>query len=472
VLAPAIRAAERGFRVDKTYVGAAREAAAEFANDPKLVRQFAYMWVRHLRFGKVQVGDVIRMPELAMGLRLIAERGRAGFYDGPIAQATVEWARRDGGTLTREDLRGYTPVEVEPLRFEFAGRTFLTMPPPSSGGVAMAEALGIFERIAPADEWTTAPAGDDPARIFRIRVQREQYRASPAYVHALTESFKHAFADRSRWLGDPAFVELPVARLMSAEYHASLAARVEPARTLPHGQYGTAGLAEPVPDDHGTSHLSVVDRWGNAVACTETANLGYGSWRAVAEYGFLLNNEMDDFTTRRGGANAFGLRQSDLNLPAPGKRPLSSMTPTIVLGTDGRVEVVVGASGGPRIITGTTQAILNVLLLRALAGEAVCWRRLHHQWSPDTLRLEHDLFEMRPVDWSFLSTEERTALGYSQTSREDDQEPAVRAELTRRGHRVEPIESVGNVQLIRRRLDGPGWDAACDPRKGGRPAGH
>lgn len=450
VMAPAIRAAERGFRADKTYVGAAREAAGEFEKDPKLVRRFAYMWVRHLGLGKVQVGDVIRMPELATGLRLIAEQGRAGFYDGPIAQATVEWAQRDGGALTREDLRGYTPVEVEPLRFDFAGRTFLTMPPPSSGGVAMAEALGVLSRTMPMVDWGKRPRLPE---VVQRTPDNDTFGRTPEYQHALTESLKHAFADRSRWLGDPAFAAVPVAHLLSPGYHDSLAAAFDPARTLKQDAYGTNETGQTAPDDQGTSHLSVVDRWGNAVACTETVNLGYGSWRAVAEFGFLLNNEMDDFTTRRGKANAFGLRQSDLNLPAPGKRPLSSMTPTIVLAADGGVEVVAGASGGPRIITGTMQSILNVVLFEVSARGAVAAPRLHHQWSPDVLRLEPALMADAIID----RRSEAVTLADS---------------LARRGHRVEPIESVGNVQLIRRRRDGPGWDAACDPRKGGRPAGH
>jgi gamma-glutamyltranspeptidase/glutathione hydrolase len=285
-------------------------------------------------------------------------------------------------------------------------------------------------------------------------------RTEADYWHTLAESFKHAFADRSRWMGDPAFVDVPARTLISDEYAKGRAATFNRTGTLKPEQYGTPDAAggSPVRPDHGTSHFCVVDRWGSAVACTETVNLGFGSCLAVESYGIVLNDQMDDFTTHSGKANAFGLKQSDRNLPAPGKKPLSSMTPTIVLGPTRQVELVAGASGGPRIITATTQVILNVLQFRATAGDAVSWARMHHQWSPDVLRLEPGLMNLKPPDWTRIRFQIAAP------------DPPLSKRLETLGHNVEPIDAVANVQLIKR--DGDRWDAACDPRKGGTPAGH
>ena len=269
----------------------------------------------------------------------------------------------------------------------------------------------------------------------RVGLAKEN-RSSANYAHVLGEALKHAFADRARWLGDPAFVEVPVWNLLSKEYLDERARKVSRSTTRPVGDYGTAP-----PNDKGTSHFGVVDKDGNAVACTETINLEFGSLLAVGEFGFALNDEMDDFTAEAGKPNAFGLVQSARNAPAPGKRPLSSMTPTIVLDEKGKVKVVAGASGGPRIISSTMQVILNVLLGDMDAEEAVEAARLHHQWLPDELRLEKAMAKRELV-----------------------------ADLKNRGHKVAEIKGVGNVQVIRRARGG--WDAASDPRKGGRPAGY
>ncbi len=467
VIAPAIRAAESGFRADKHYVAEAHDAARKFEENPEFKTRFAFVWDRYLKRGRVEVGDRIRVPAQAAALRLIAEQGAAAFYEGPIADAIVETAQRDGGPLTREDLKSFKVAQVEPLRFTFMDRTFLTMPPPSSGGVAMAEALGIFGRIMPSlDLGQPEPArpgeGTEGAQARRQQegaFKIELARRGNLYTHALAESFKHAFADRSRWLGDPAFVDVPTTRLMSAEYQRDRASTFKPFKTLKPAEYGTTEdppTGRSLPEDHGTSHFCTADRWGDAVACTETINLGFGSCMAVERYGFILNDQMDDFTTRLGKANAYGLKQSDRNLPAPGKRPLSSMTPTIVLDQQGSVRIIAGASGGPRIISATTQAILNILLFRADAGQAVAWPRLHHQWSPDVLRMESPLMDepLLPVVCGGPGSRGPT--------------PAELIEVC--GHKVERIDSVAHVQVIAR--DGRGWDAACDPRKGGRPAGH
>jgi gamma-glutamyltranspeptidase/glutathione hydrolase len=309
---------------------------------------------------------------------------------------------------------------MEPLRGEVTlrGRLLevLTMPPPSSGGIAQLQILGLLER-----RLTEPPAA----------------RASAQYSHLLTESMKHAFADRAEHLADPAYSEVPVTRLLDGAYLDQLASSIAEDRTFDPAHYGPM---VPAPAGGGTSHLSVVDANGMSVACTETINLIYGSLVAVPEFGFVLNDQMDDFTTNPGRPNAFGLRQSEANAPEPGKRPLSSMSPTIVL-HDGRPVIVAGASGGPRIITATTQCVLNCLVFDMSAREAVTAPRLHHQWLPDVLQFE---------------------AGYTDID--------TRTKLESLGHQLGRRDEIGVVQLL---LIGPkGIAAASDPRKGGRPAGY
>jgi gamma-glutamyltranspeptidase/glutathione hydrolase len=422
VLAPAIRAAEEGFVVDDHFIIANGDLIKWFNDDDSRKSRFGFVWRRFLKEGQVKLGDRITLPEQAAGLRLIAQSGADALYKGRIAIEILHAVRRDGGPMRAEDLLSYKVQQVEPLRFKAFGHTFLTMPPPSSGGVALAQTLGILER------WR-----DDLGR----RVN------APEFVHVTVEALKHAFADRARWLGDPAQVDVPVRELLSGAYLDGRAAQIDPRHAREDLEtYGTLP-----PDDAGTSHFCVVDARGNAVACTETINLEFGSMLAIEKYGFCLNNEMDDFTTRRGQPNAFGLVQSSRNSPAPGRRPLSSMTPTIVLDRNGRVVMLAGASGGPRIITGTMQAMLDVLLFGMDASEALASPRFHHQWRPNTLLLERA--------WHARAREDGTV-----------------AALESRGHTVEATGSVGNVQLIRRDRKTRTWDAACDPRKGGRPAGY
>lgn len=266
---------------------------------------------------------------------------------------------------------------------------------------------------------------------------------SPAYVHLVTEASKHAFADRARWLADPEFVEIPIKGLLSRAYLKQKAEQIDPSTPLAIDAYGTTA---PPPDDGGTSHLCVIDEHGGAVSCTETINLIFGSLVVVPEFGFALNNEMDDFQARMDHANAFGLLHATKNRPAPGKRPLSSMTPIIALqrasaGGGGQVALLAGGSGGPRIISGTLQVALNALYMGMDAKEAVEQPRFHHQWMPDKLQMEDGLFN-----------NEREHL------------------LGKLGHVVERRDAVGNVQVITRGADG--WHAASDPRKGGAPAGY
>lgn len=430
VLAPAIRLAREGFAADAAYAGAARGVIAKFDAQPEWKKRFAFTWERFLGAGKVSEGDIIKLPEQAAVLEAIAAHGREGFYAGEVGEAVVQAVRAAGGEITIEDLAAFKVVELTPLRTEFDGRVYLTMPPPSSGGLAMAQVFGLLERT-------------------KVREQVTRNNAA-AYTQLVAEAFKHAFADRATWLGDPAFVDVPVARLLSGPYLDGLAKRIEIGRThgpewygsRPEGEAGAPGL----PDDGGTSHLCVVDADGLAVACTETINLHLGSLVSSDRLGFCLNNEMDDFTTRGGEANAFGLKQSDRNRPAAGKRPLSSMSPTIVLDADGRVRAVAGGSGGPRIITATTQVLLNALVRGDDAARAVERGRIHHQWSPNVLEVEPGF------------AERHQGMGVDIWMRKVHHQVAT----------AKPAETAC-VQLIVREKDG--WHAASDPRKGGRPAG-
>jgi len=427
VLQPAIDAAVRGFTVDAAYMAAAVETIARFRADPSLQARFPFLWRTLLREGHIRSGDRIRNPDQARTLRRIAEQGAAGFYSGPVAAALVDAVGAAGGVPSHNDLARYAASGVQvtaPLAVTAFGRHVLTMPPPSSGGVALGQVLAMLD-----------------LRDAECRVGVDD----AAFAHELVECFKLAFADRAAYLADPAFVAVPVTALLGAEDLAARAALIDPTRTLPPAHYARSAAPAAQPADHGTSHVSAVDRWGGACAATETINLFFGSYVCPEGCGFLLNNQMDDFTTRPGRANAFGLRQSDANLPAPGKRPLSSMTPTIVLDYAGEVEAVAGASGGPRIITATTQALLNALVRGDDAEAAVARARLHHQWLPDTIGLEH------------------------QPGGE-----ALETFLRARGHTVQAARGEAAVQLVVRAAKSGGqvtYTAASDPRKGGRPAG-
>lgn len=416
VLAPAIEAARDGFVVDEHYMLMSEELIKQFNDDAILKERYPLVWNHFLRDGQVKLGDRITNPMQALVLERIAREGRDGFYRGPVAEAIIRAIERAGGEMTPELLAGYEPEEREPLMGQVDGKAFICMPPPSSGGVTMLQALMILEAVNyPFDQ--------------AIMDERK--------AHLLTEAMKHAFADRSMYLADPNFVEVPIGDLLDLSIIHERAQLIND-EVHPPQYYGTPNL---IPADAGTSHLSVVDPYGGAVALTETINLSFGSLVGVDAYGFVLNNEMDDFTTRRGQPNAFGLVQSDRNLPAPGKRPLSSMSPTIVLDADGRVFAVAGASGGPRIITGTMQALLNTLSGMD-ARPAVAAPRIHHQWLPDALYAEPGLMPLMS-----------------------------RLEARGNWNEVRQRRDIGNVQLIRIDPQGRGWQAASDPRKGGVPAG-
>lgn len=438
VLAPAIALAEAGFEADQHYIDSTHDdelVIPWFKKDAGRAKRFSFMWSRFLKEGGIAVGDKVHVPEQAAVLRLIARQGRDGYYKGPVADAIVRTVQADGGWVTHEDLAAYRVREVEPLEATFMGQTVLTMPPPSSGGIVLAQVFGMLE----------ARAGD-------LRSAVEAGHNSASYIHLLAEAAKHGFADRARWVADPDFVEVPLVRLLSPAYIKDRAAEIDLSRTLPNADYGSdAGLPDaPLPDDHGTSHLCVIDADGGAVSCTETINLIFGSMLVVEPYGFVLNDEMDDFLTRRGQVNAFGLSHADRNRPQPGKRPLSSMTPTMILrrspdGASGEPVLLAGGAGGPRIISGTLQAALNAMLWEMDAGPALAAPRFHHQWQPDVLQLEPAL-----------------------------QGGELEKSLTALSHTIGPRKAIGNVQIVKRASEGSKlkWQAASDPRKGGLPAGY
>jgi gamma-glutamyltranspeptidase/glutathione hydrolase len=311
--------------------------------------------------------------DLARTLRLLAEQGPAVFYRGELAGRIADEVRRRGGVLTAHDLARYEPKLREPVRGSYRGLEVLSFPPPSSGGVALVQMLNVLEGF----DLAARGAG------------------SSASWHVIAEAMKLAFADRQAFLGDADFVSVPVAALTSRAYAEALRARIDPPRwrrapwTWGRDEVAIAvdGPGEP-PRGAGTTHFSVTDAAGNAASVTQTINLLYGSGITVPGTGIILNDEMDDFATAPGQANAFGLvATSDANAVAPGKRPLSSMTPTIVL-KDGRTRLVTGSPGGPRIITTTLLTVLNVVDYGMDASEAVAATRLHHQWRPDVLEVE------------------------------------------------------------------------------------
>ncbi len=421
VLAPAIRLARDGVPADSHFVTTQRAAQKTWQNWPKDFRsRFATFHDTYLNDGKsVKRGDTVTSPQLP-ALEQIAARGAAGFYAGPVAEALVKVSQQHGGLLTAADLHDMQPVQREPLTLKYHGFDVLTMPPPSSGGIALLTTLQILDEL---------DARDPANAIDRLQAD------SPEFVHRLTEAFKHAFADRAEFLGDADFVDVPTKRLISREHARELAARVDLQRTQPTKSYGRFA---PV-NDSGTTHFSIIDRDGNAVACTETINTEYGSWIVEPKFGILLNNEMDDFAAVPGQPNAFGLMQSSANAIAPRKKPLSSMTPTIII-KKGKAVFAVGASGGPRIITATTQVLMNLTRRNQTPAVAVRVPRLHHQWLPDVLDLEPRLYQ------------------------------ELNDPLKPFGHTLHKRSASATCQAVSRTPDG--LRAASDFRKGGKPAGY
>ena len=405
VMAPAIEIAEHGFVLDEAYrsgVESARNALSGVSRELQTTAK---------ALGRFGLHEKIVLNGQAEVLNQIAIHGRDGFYSGDVAKAIVA---STNGHITKEDLKNYKPRWEEPLFVDIGGGiSIVSMPPPSSGGVALAQILSIMQRVG------------------GLTLERDD----PMYTHLLVESMKHAFADRAEHLADAAFVDVPVEGLLESAYLDELASRVQKNKTSVPSSYGSASQ---LPDDSGTSHLCVIDGDGMVVAVTETINTSFGSQVLVEPYDFVLNNEMDDFSPPS-GTNMYGLQQSNKNLPEAGKRPLSSMSPTIVL-RDGKPIFVVGASGGPRIISGVVQVILNHVWFDDEPIDAVTRPRLHHQWMPDQVYFEESWTDNATVN-----------------------------SLKNKGHEVKTRQTVGVVQAIS--IENSIFKPASDPRKGGVSSG-
>lgn len=413
LVAPALGLAMEGFRVPWFFAHAARVARERYGADHPLVR-----WLSP-RGRVIEHGQLIKRSSLAATLQRIADGGAKSFYEGAVASGLVATVRAAGGVLTEADLAGYKVEERTPLVGSWAGYEVVTMPLPSSGGLLLIEMLGILER-----------GGFDLAKLGRLSVDT---------IHIVTEILKHGFADRARLFGDTDASARSAATFHEPARLASLAKKINLRRVKAHNSYGSSASNRPAPpDDGGTSHVCVVDRDGNAVALTSTINTNFGALLVDSSSGIVLNNEIDDFSLADGQANLFGLVQSELNRVGPGKRPLSSMTPVLML-KDGDVVGCFGGSGGPTIISNTFQVILNLFVHGLDAGSAVSVPRIHHQWKPNTLYVE------------------------------DGFGPDLRKGLQKRGHEVQVRSARPSVQAVVRR-EGGVLEVASDPRKAGVPA--
>lgn len=423
VLAPAIRLARDGFAIDAHDVEVQAATLKMFAAHPARRERFGLLRRSYLNNDqRWEPGAQFHSPQLR-ALLAIAEQGQEAFTRGEIAAAIVAEMQRGNGLITAADLAATKPVVRKPLVGRFDEATIIAMPPPSSGGVALLESLNIitqWERLHP-----------------QQRLAGDSFDGAPAQ-QILAETLKFAFADRARHLGDPDFVQVPVDRLIDPEYAAAIAKRIDPGKTHPPSYYGQLASN----DDGGTSHFSIIDADGNAVACTETINLAFGSLVVEPKFGIILNNQMDDFAAEPGKPNAFGLVQGESNAVAAGKKPLSSMCPTIVV-RDGKAVYAVGASGGPRIISSTLQVLLRMMRQSCLPDAAVALPRIHHQWLPDVLEIDAERM------------------------------PVLRDAMQRRGHTVKLLESSSAVQAVSRTDAGPPrMGGGSDPRKHGQPAGY
>ena len=404
--------AERGFPLDAAYAARLAEAAPQLA-------QFLGSRSIFLRpdGSPLAAGDILRQPDLGKTYRGIAQLGVHYFYTGPFAVDTAQWMVDHGGALNVIDMPNYWVATREPIGSTYRGRAIAGFPPPSSGGIAVAEILNIVENF---DLKKMGPNSAD-------------------LVHVVAEAMKLAFADRAFWLGDPAFARVPRG-LTFKPYAAQLAKRIRMDRVAPVLEHSTPPAAVQNVFRGHTTHFSTADGAGNWVACTATINTAFGSKVVVPGTGVLLNNEMDDFSAQPGVPNYFGLIGSEANAIAPGKRPLTSMSPTIVI-ADGRPILSVGAAGGPTIISQVVLAIIYMFDFGMDLEAALAQPRFHHQWQPDELRVERGIPE------------------------------AVLGELQQRGHRITPVPAIGAAQAMARSPDGKGYVGVSEPRGYGKAAG-
>ncbi|MDY7074575.1 Glutathione hydrolase proenzyme [Pseudomonas hunanensis] len=399
LLTPAIVYAKNGFKVaEKQY---------QYRNDAQGMFKTATNFNDY--FGNMKVGELFKQPEMAQTLERIADKGVSEFYQGKTADLLVAQMQADKGLITKDDLKDYKAVWREPMAVSWRGNVVYTAPPPSSGGVALAQLLGIKE---------------DRAADFKGVAHN-----SAQYIHLLAEIEKRVFADRADYLGDPAFTKVPVDQLVAKDYLAKRAAQVNP-KAISETDKVKPGL-----EPHQTTHFSIIDKQGNAVSNTYTLNLDYGSGVVVKGAGFLLNDEMDDFSAKPGAANAFGVVGGDANAIEPGKRMLSSMSPSLMT-RDGKVELVIGTPGGSRIFTSIFQVMNNLYDYGMPLDKAVAAQRVHHQLLPkDTIYFDSYAPLTGPV------ADELKKMGYV---------------LEDQGWEM------GDIQAIR--VDGAKLETASDPR--------
>lgn len=394
LIAPAIDLARHGYKVGDEFEDTGRSSIARMAKWPSTAKLFLKP-----DGSVIARGTLLVQSDLAATLDLIAKQGPRAFYEGPVAEKLSAAVREAGGLMTADDLKNYKAVERPVLRGTYRGLGIVSMPPPSSGGALLIEMLNVLEG-------------------FNLKAD------DPASTHLVVETMRYAYADRARLLGDPDFVKAPIDGMLSKPYAAKLRARIDRNRATPSDKIRDADPA--AFEGKNTTHFSIIDRFGNAVANTYTLNLSYGVGLIAEGTGVLLNNELDDFAAAPGVPNSFGLVGYEANAPNANKRPLSSMTPTIVL-RNGRPFIVTGSPGGSRIITAVLQVLLNVIDYRMPLSEAVHAARVHHQWLPDETMFE---------PWA---------------------SPATMKALEARGHRVtiwQPFTSVQSIMVTPQGLVG------------------
>lgn len=361
VLAPAIRLAKKGFAVTYDLERVLKALEGRIRKWPESEKIFY-----RGKQGYYESGDLLVQADLAKSLKLIAKQGAKAFYEGPIAELIVADMQANGGLISMEDMADYSPQFMDVIWGEFHGYQVASMPPPSSGGVHLLQILNILEKYP----------------------LKESGHNSAASIHMMTEAMKLAYADRSKHLGDPLFWNVPVAELLDKSYADHLRAGIDPERARPSTEIMPGNPTDYESEE--TTHFSVVDKYGNVVSNTYTLNFSFGNGAVAKGTGILLNNEMSDFAAKPGSPDAFGLIGGESNKVEPGKRPLSSMTPSIVF-RDGKPFLVTGSPGGSRIITTVLQVILNSLVHEMNVAEATHAPRIHHQWFPDILYIEKNL---------------------------------------------------------------------------------
>ena len=421
VLAPAIAAAKNGFVVSPKYVALATEREACLQRDPEAARLF----LRPDASGIPRVpalGTVIKQPELAKTLEALAKSGAKSFYQGPTAKALADTVAAAGGVLTVEDLKGFKTRDREPLWGSYRGHRLATMPPPSAGGLAVLAVLGVLERLGP-----LGLASRDVS-----------------VLHHYIEASRRTYVDRAKFLGDPAFNQIPLERLTSAAYFDELKAAIDPKKATASAALLKLEPAPMMPDKKNTTHISVVDGEGNAAALTTTLNYMFGSCLVAKSTGVLLNDQMDDFAAQPGVPNAYGLVTGEPNAVAPGKVPLSSMSPTLVFQRERPDEVLlaVGSPGGATIPTTVIQVISNVIDAQMDVTRAVGFGRVHEQWLPDVVMVDA---------WGL--------------------EPETQKKLEAMGHTFKRVPQWGDAEAVRVDPVSGLRSAASDPRNEGAPAG-